>query len=234
MLDVMLSGYWALVPLKARSEAKSRLSPALDAAQRAGLRDAMLLDVIEGLMRSRLLSGIAIYGPAPEFPVGTPGVSHLTLRQSDHISDMNMATADGAGTLAAMGAETIAIVPGDLPLVDGRELDAAFAVASSAMTTIVIPDRHGSGTNGMVFSAGAIPHFQFGAQSFYPHCKPEIRGARVKPVELASFAIDIDTPTDLAVFRQQAQGDVGLHTQAFLDAHFPPHTADFCSMGGAQ
>lgn len=234
MLDVMLSGCWVLVPLKAREEAKSRLSPALDASHRAGLRDAMLLDVIEGLMRSRLLSGIAVYGPAPEFPVATPAISQLNLHQPGSVRDMSMASADGAGTLAAMGAEFIAIVPGDLPLVDGRELDAAFAAARSAMATIVIPDRHGSGTNGMVFPAGAIPRFQFGGHSFSPHCEPEEHGARAQPMELGSFAIDIDTAADLAAFRQQAQSDAGLHTLGFINAHIPPQVVDFCSMGVAQ
>lgn len=161
----------------------------------------------------------------------TPEISQLCLQQPGHVSDMSMASADGARIIAGMGAEFIAIVPGDLPLVDGRELDAALAAARSAMATIVIPDRHGTGTNGMVFPAGAAPHFRFGGDSFRPHCE---QNRRTQPMELGSFAIDIDTPEDLVAFRQHAQGAAGLHTQDFVSAHIPPQPADFRSMGVVQ
>lgn len=234
MCGVMLSGYWALIPLKAAAEAKSRLSPALDVPERAGLRHAMLRDLMKGLVRSELLSGIAVYGPEPEFPATTPGIRQVGLQQASHVRDMSMASTDGARTLAGMGAEIIAVIPGDLPLVDGRELDAAFAEAEKMQGTIVIPDRHGTGTNGMVFPAGSVPCFQFGSDSFGRHCEPVGRGAGARAMPLASFAIDIDTPADLAAFCRQSRINAGLHTQSFISARLPSQATEFCSTGVMQ
>lgn len=186
---------------------------------------------MEGVLGSRLLTGIAVYGPEPEFPIATPNVCRLSLHQADHVSDMSMACADGARTLASIGAEIIAIVPGDIPLLDGEELDIAFRMASADQRTIVIPDRRGTGTNGLVFAANAIPQFRFGTDSFSLHLNRSEIGTSTRALNLASFALDIDTQNDLAALCRQPMNGAGMHTRRFIDSQISISAVETCSMG---
>ena len=51
----------------------------------------------------------------------------------------------------ALGAECSALLPGDCPLLDAAELDGALA-RMDAGRVAVIPDRHGTGTNGLLLA----------------------------------------------------------------------------------
>ncbi|MDE0007959.1 MAG: hypothetical protein OXS50_06750, partial [Gammaproteobacteria bacterium] len=59
------AGVWALLPFKGAAGAKKRLAPALDPTEREGLVLAMVRDVLDALVGSRLLAGIVIVSRAP-------------------------------------------------------------------------------------------------------------------------------------------------------------------------
>lgn len=221
----MISDYWALIPVKGDAAAKSRLSPELCPQQRNAIRTAMLTDVLEGLQRSERLAGVAICGPQPAFPAATGRLERLMLRQAAHVDGLNPAVEDGVRTLAAAGARVIAVVPADIPLLDGRELDRALVEADAGQGTVVIPDRHGEGTNGIVFPARLAPRFRFGPGSYRLHLEGDGAGTRPRAMPLASFATDIDLPADLAAFARAAPSSAGRHTRAFLRAR-PAHESE--------
>lgn len=216
-------GYWALIPLKAAAEAKMRLAGLLDAAQRASLQQAMLEDLLEGLAGSRLLSGLALYGPEPvRGPcAANSGIVHL--RQPANVRDLNGAVSDGVRQLVRGGARIIAVLPGDLPLVEGEELDCALSDVAARGHCAVIPDRWREGTNGLVFPAAAPLRFGFGLNSFQRHLGDSGEGLAWprEALELVSFAGDIDTAEDLAAFCRDQRGSRGRRTRAVIDAVAP-------------
>lgn len=218
-----LRGNWALIPLKAPFEAKSRLSGVLNPNQRARLQQAMLEDLLEGLSGSRLLSGVALYGPRPFRNLDAAPLRVIHLRQSAHVRGLNAAVAEGVGQLVDLGAEIIAVLPGDLPLADGRELDRPIADVMWGGHRAVIPDRWREGTNGLVFRAGAQSRFGFGPDSFRKHLDEagNVPAKWIKVFELSTFASDIDTSDDLDALRRDQRGFRGWRTRAAIDAMIP-------------
>ncbi|MYE23381.1 MAG: hypothetical protein F4Y01_05500 [Gammaproteobacteria bacterium] len=68
------AGIWALLPFKGAAGAKKRLAPALDPTEREGLVLAMVRDVLDALVGSRLLAGTVIVSRAPGGRPQTPPI----------------------------------------------------------------------------------------------------------------------------------------------------------------
>jgi 2-phospho-L-lactate/phosphoenolpyruvate guanylyltransferase len=97
----------------------------------------------------------------------------------------------------ALGAECVALLPGDCPLLDPNELDDALERMRPGRVA-VIPDRHGTGTNGLLLSPPDAIGPAFGPGSRERHAeRAERRGMEVAVEELGSLALDLDTPDDL-------------------------------------
>ncbi len=65
----------------------------------------------------------------------------------------NHAAAVGIAPCAVeLGAERVLLVPGDCPLLDPVELDALIDRPAPARSVLIVPDRHGSGTNALLIS----------------------------------------------------------------------------------
>ena len=72
------------------------------------------------------------------------------------------------------GIERVLCVPGDCPALDARELDAlldadAAPPIASAPRVVIVPDRHGSGTNGLLLSPPDAIAPSFGPDSCERH-----------------------------------------------------------------
>jgi 2-phospho-L-lactate guanylyltransferase len=101
----------------------------------------------------------------------------------------------------ALGADCAALLPGDCPLLDPAELDAALGRATEGRVG-VIPDRHGEGTNGLVLAPPDAIGPAFGPGSRSRHLeRAAARGLLGEVDEVPSLALDLDTPDDLAELR---------------------------------
>lgn len=177
-----------LVPIKAFSEAKVRLAPALDPAARARL--------------ARRLAGTVLAAAAPlpvavvcdddevaEFAEGAGARVVRTERLG-----LNGAVAAGVAALAADGHDEVVVAHGDLPRAEGL---AALAGAGPGVVTLV-PDRRGDGTNVLVVPTGAGFEFHYGPGSFRAHrAEAERLGLEVRIVHDDRLAWDVDDPSDL-------------------------------------
>ena len=96
----------------------------------------------------------------------------------------------------ALGAECSALLPGDCPLLDPAELDAALA-RMAAGRVAVIPDRHGTGTNGLLLApADAIgPAFGPGQLPTATASGPSGRGSRSRPSRSSRWRSTSTRPT---------------------------------------
>ena len=68
----------------------------------------------------------------------------------------------------ALGAACAALLPGDCPLLDPAELDAALGRMAEGRVAVV-PDRHGTGTNGLLLAPGDAIGPAFGPGSCARH-----------------------------------------------------------------
>ena len=150
---------WALVPVKSSRTAKSRLAGVLAPHERAELQHAMLRDVVTRLRPSSYLAGVAVVSPDPVIVAIAGRLGAYSIGDEPVAGGLNAALRHGSQRLRAIGAELIAILPGDVPLLNALEIDHAIRTALQDNRPVLVPDRRRRGTNAMVFWAHRRPRF---------------------------------------------------------------------------
>jgi 2-phospho-L-lactate guanylyltransferase len=191
----------AIVPVKGFSTANGRLNGLLSATERERLAEALFLDLIVKLPRSRCIDDVLVVTSDPSVARQTGWFGHRVLVQED---DEGHAEAAAAGARAAMadGAQRVAMLPVDCPMLDMDELDAHLG--RSARTALIVPDRHGTGTNALMLNPPDLFLPAFGPES----CARHVTRARATGQSFAlevveSLAIDLDTPEDFTLLRDR-------------------------------
>jgi 2-phospho-L-lactate guanylyltransferase len=184
---------WAIIPVKASPESKSRLAGVLDAPARAALVDAMLVRVLEAALGARNIARVALLGT----PRSAPPAEIALLAEPG--GGLNAAVASALDDAAAQGASRAIFIHGDLPLVTARDLE--LLAAAPAGEIAIAPDRHGTGTNALSLPLPQAKGFSFafGPDSFARHnAEAERLGLRIEEIHSPGLAKDIDEPEDLA------------------------------------
>lgn len=191
---------WALVPLKGTALGKSRLAPALSAAERSRLVRDMFTHVLEVLRRTSAVDGIAVVTPEPAaVPAGV-----LTL--PDTGEGANEAIAQAARALHERGAQCLLVLPADLPHLEPADV-AALVAASRPGGCAIAPDHRGEGTNAICFALPVSFRFRFGEGSFAKHlAEAERLGLRPAVVRRPGLAFDVDEFADLARLHERTGG----------------------------
>ena len=188
----------AILPIKSFGAAKQRLSGLLGNGSRQALAQAMFLDVLASLRRVPGIDAVAVV-------TANRDAEAAARRNGVHI----LADPDEAGQSAAarigirhgleLGFERVLLVPGDTPLIEAGEVEAMLARAEQDGTAVVIvPDRHGAGTNALLITPPDAMDPSFGIDSLERHRGIAERSGlshRVEPV--SSLILDVDTPDDL-------------------------------------
>ena len=193
----------AIIPVKRFGAAKQRLLEALDRPQRAAVVKAMLADVLAALDGAESIERVIIVtgeGRAERLALEHARRSTTPLEVMQDPDDHGHSEAATLGIIRALshGAEATALLPGDCPLLDPAELDAAFDRMRPGRVAVV-PDRHGTGTNALLLAPGDAIGPAFGEGSCARHReRAERAGHEVAVEELDSLALDLDTPDDLA------------------------------------
>jgi 2-phospho-L-lactate guanylyltransferase len=202
----------AVLPVKSFGRAKQRLRPA--GMDRAELAAAMVGDVLEALGAVRGLDGVVVV--SAEDPAGrTAGIEWV--HDPDEVGQ-SAAALRGVRTAVARGAERILLVPGDCPALDPVEVD--DLLVSAAPGVVIVPDRHGSGTNALLLDPPTVLTPAFGPGSFARHAAlAHAAGATVRVGRLPSLELDVDTPGDLAALRAALAAGHGAapRTRALLE-----------------
>jgi 2-phospho-L-lactate guanylyltransferase len=191
----------AVVPVKAFSSANGRLDSVLSEEERRSLAEALFLDLIMKLPRSRYVDEILVVTADPSVARQTRWFGHKVLEQEADEGHSQAASA-GARVALAEGAERVAMLPVDCPLLDSEELDAH--IGRSPRSALIVPDRHGTGTNALLLSPPDLFTPAFGPDS----CARHVSRARATGVSFAleqveSLAIDLDTPEDMSLLRDR-------------------------------
>ena len=197
------TGIWALLPFKGAAGAKKRLAPVLDPTEREGLVLAMVRDVLDALVGSRLLAGIAIVSRAP---VAAQLAAEFGVEVfADNATDLSGAVVEAGEHVARnRGATGTLFVPGDVPLVTAAEVDTVLRGHSSVT---LVPDANDIGTNAAASSPANAFEYLFDGKSFKPHIASARRaGLEPRVVRLPGFGLDVDTIDELRTLAAKAQG----------------------------
>jgi 2-phospho-L-lactate guanylyltransferase len=189
---------WALVPVKPFRLAKTRLSGALSPARRATLARALLMRTLDVLARVEELSGILIVSTDPFALELGQQRNVTTLRDSG--DGLNGALGQARAAALARGARAALVLPADLPRLTPGDVRALLALAAGA-DVVVAPSLDGHGTNALYTRPPDALHYAFGPESFREHlAQAETSGLCVRVCATPGFALDLDTPEDLAAW----------------------------------
>jgi 2-phospho-L-lactate guanylyltransferase len=173
--------------VKAFDQAKLRLAPALDPAERADLARSMATHVV------------AAAAPLPVWVVcddrtvadWAAGVGASVVWRPGH--GLNGAVTDGVAHLAGVGVEQVIVAHGDLP----HALDLAWVADFDGVT--LVPDRRDDGTNVASVPTTAAFTFRYGPGSFRRHvAETERLGLALRIEREPHLGWDVDLPADLA------------------------------------
>ena len=184
---------WAVIPLRASPDSKSRLAGVLDAPARAALVGTMLARVLAAALTARNVSRVCLLGASPgALPAGVTPLA-------DPGGGLNAAAAFAlAEALAATGATRLIVIHADLPQVSGQDIE--LLAAAPEGTIAIAPDRHETGTNAISLPLPGARGFSFafGPDSFAAH-KAEVDrlGLRLEEIRSQGLARDVDEPGDL-------------------------------------
>jgi 2-phospho-L-lactate guanylyltransferase len=197
----------AILPIKSFGAAKQRLSPLLGTGSRQALAQAMFSDVLGSLRKVDGLESITVVSADPAVDAAARG-SGVTVVVDPAESGQSDATMVGIRHALASGYERVVLVPGDTPLLNPMELDALLARSEAdGMQVVIVPDRHGSGTNALVITPPDAFHPSFGPDSLNRHVTLAQEAGLLHSVEeVPSLSHDIDTPEDLNALADALEG----------------------------
>lgn len=207
--DGRLNGHWfdlpigslrqqpfvAVVPIKGFADAKSRLTAVLSAADRTILARLLAERTLESLRGIPTLvicddeevSDMARQFDAAALHVATPG--------------LNIAVTAARNLLSDLDASTMAVVHSDIMNPSAlTSVLGAVAQDNSKTEAVIVPDRHGLGTNILVVPIAGEFVFSYGANSFQTHCDQAVeRGLAVQVIEHPQLGWDVDVADDLTM-----------------------------------
>jgi 2-phospho-L-lactate guanylyltransferase len=194
----------AVVPVKRFAVAKSRLAPGVEETRKPELVAAMVADVLEAIASARLVERTIVVSQEPRAVELAAAAGADLLSDFDDASHSAAALA-GIAAAEAAGAGCVALLPGDCPLLDPRELDKMLTGVPDHYVA-VIPDRHGTGTNALVLAPPSAIEPSFGEGSRERH----VAAARAAGVpygveELRSLGLDLDTPADIVALTMRVE-----------------------------
>jgi 2-phospho-L-lactate guanylyltransferase len=207
----------AVLPIKNFSEAKQRLETVLTPGPRRALAESMFSDVLTALRRASSVEDILVV--TRDNGAQQIGGGHGALVLDDEDPGQSAAALLGVRYALDHEYERVLLVPGDCPMLDPRELDALIARPYETPSALIVPDRHGTGTNALLLTPPDSLVPSFGPDSCERHvANAELAGTTHELVSVPSLELDIDTPDDLEVLRgmlETAHGGAA-HTRGML------------------
>ena len=187
-----------VLPVKRFEIAKRRLGDGgLRSSDRVALATGMLTDVLETLkLASNVDDVVVVTGePNAEVLARTYGAQVIADSPSD---GHNEAARRGIDWAVGEGAFHVLLLAGDAPTVQAAEIDELVRMLSDGPEVVIVPDRHGTGTNALLLTPPDVIEPSFGDDSRVRHERlAQEAGATVRVAEIASLMLDIDTPEDL-------------------------------------
>ncbi|MGE5639615.1 MAG: 2-phospho-L-lactate guanylyltransferase [Clostridia bacterium] len=206
----------AIVPVKDPRQGKSRLADLLSAESRHALNVSLARRTIEVCAEvfgggqtivvtdSAEIGEIARMANAQVLPEPDAARTLADPYRTSAENALNAAIRAGIAMAQRQGAEGVAIIPTDLPLLSGELLRPLLEALPRHRTCTLVPDRRDSGTNVMVMSPAQAALVDFGAGSLARHAaRASELGYDVRIHRCESLGLDLDLPEDFHSLQEQ-------------------------------
>jgi 2-phospho-L-lactate guanylyltransferase len=239
----------AILPVKRFSAAKSRLGASgVAESLRKRLARAMVADVLLALAGSEAIERTIVVTREASVAAFAAEHGALIVDDRDD-AGQSAAVALGVSRALDDGFTRVLCIPGDCPALDPSELDALLAAADARAAAragygadprkvadargvadaranglvdaevVIVPDRHGTGTNGLLLTPPDAIEPAFGPGSCERHRALALAASASCQIERpSSLLLDIDTGDDLAALRDRldATSAAAARTRAVL------------------
>ncbi len=214
----------AVLPVKRFALAKQRLGGAVSDVRRPELVATMVRDVLDALAATDGLVEIIVVSNEPGAIAAAGEVGAAAI--PDALQDgQSSAARAGAEHARRRGAGRVLLVPGDCPALDPAELETLLGAATET-SVVIVPDRHGTGTNALLLTPPDVIAPSFGPDSLARHrALAAAAGVPATVAHPASLLLDIDTGDDLTVLSERllgsghVEGPRAARTRAWLRRH---------------
>jgi 2-phospho-L-lactate guanylyltransferase len=197
----------AILPIKSFAFAKQRLGASVADTLRAELARAMVSDVLDALAAVAELELTIVITREPEAGAIARELGALVVEDR---SEAGQSAAVELGVRRALreGFERVLCVPGDCPALDPVEV-ALLLETSAGAEVAIVPDRHGTGTNGLLLAPPSAIAPSFGPGSCERHRRLAAeQGLACRVERLPSLLLDVDTGEDLVKLRERLAGEL--------------------------
>jgi 2-phospho-L-lactate guanylyltransferase len=204
----------AIIPVGTIEGAKTRLGGTLDAEERQDLVERLVDRTVAAALAVPSIDDVLVISPDRDVLRRASDLGARTLLQRS--SGLNAGLAEARADVVAGGADAILVLPIDLALVSAAALEDVLApiVGNSgrsvaAGTVVLVPDRHGTGTNALGLLPPGVIDFAFGVSSREAHRRAAAAAGAIYLEVTGPLAIDIDTPADLVLVDALAAEEIG-------------------------
>ena len=193
----------ALIPVKGFNNAKQRLSPLLNAADRELFAEVMFRDVLKQVLEARGLAETCVVTGDNKVAEIATSLGARVIREKAEKGETD-AVDFARLELKQLGREAVLIIPGDLPLVRSADIEEVLAQipeGTSFPFALLVPSHDRMGTNALLLTPPDIIKLRFGYDSFAYHMSQvSAQGLPIRFIENERLALDIDEPQDLQRF----------------------------------
>jgi len=183
-----------ILPVKDLGTAKQRLLPEFSEPERAAIAAALVEDALDMCASVEFLSWWVVTSDADVRAWSEE--RGLTVVQ-DPGDGLNAALSVAISAAESAGAESVTIVPSDVPLAWRGDIQDVVDTGATA-DAVVVPSGSDGGTNALFLNPPRLIDPQFGPGSLAAHMKLAERGAyRCAVVDLPRLALDLDTAEDV-------------------------------------
>jgi len=223
----------AILPVKRFPIAKQRLGESVADSLRADLARAMVGDVLSALRECSAIEATIVVTCESSVAAAARYIGAIVVEDAAE-EGQSAAVSLGLARALREGFERALCIPGDCPTLDPGELDRLLQRGGQGVESVqegvhahtrtrargtpsredpprevvIVPDRHGTGTNGLLLTPPDVMTPSFGPNSCERHGElAKAAGARCRIERVASLLLDVDTGEDLAVLRERLAGE---------------------------
>ena len=188
---------FAVIPVKTPLKSKLRLSVVLNPQERRTLTLTMLEDVLKALKSSVIHHIIVISSDS--------GVQELADKfevayLSENRQGLNQAVEQATKWCIQNGAESILVLPADVPLIAPEDMNHIVELSSEAPSVVISSSQNG-GTNALLQKPPNLIPICFGPHSFMKHVgEASAKSVVLKLYTSSRVLLDIDSLEDIKSF----------------------------------
>jgi 2-phospho-L-lactate/phosphoenolpyruvate guanylyltransferase len=189
------------IPVRSFEGAKSRLGAVLDAEERRELVDVLLRRTVAAALAARGVTEVIVVSPDPEVRRVAAAAGARPVEQRSRGLNPALHEARAAAT-----GDRLLILPADIPGIDAAAIERVLEAGDSTgrPSVVLVPDRHGRGTNALLLDPPDVIDPAFGGDSRTGHAwlasSADAAYAEVRDV----LGLDVDTPEDLLLAEASA------------------------------